>query len=166
MIETSELVFQDENNNVVVILEDVIKVMLGYRQLTFNSLEAAGVLIGERRGSHLVICDLSLPGTGDLRSRYRVDRRGKHHQEKVNGCFRTSEGYLQYLGEWHTHPEDFPEPSPLDKKSWKDNLIADFPMVTVIIGRKALWIARKEGDKLQVLRETSSSEIFSNKNKI
>ena len=71
----NELVFKDDDGKVVVILEHVLNIMLNYRQLTPTCFEAAGVLIGERRGPHLVICDLSVPGIGDIRSRYQVNRR-------------------------------------------------------------------------------------------
>ncbi|CAM2997959.1 MULTISPECIES: CBASS system CD-NTase/cGAS isopeptidase Cap3 [Pseudoalteromonas] len=152
-----ELVFEDEVGNTVVILEHVFNTMLDYRQLTPTSLEAAGVLVGERRGSHLIICDLSVPNTGDIRSRYRVDRKGKHHQSKVIECFYSSNGFQQYIGEWHTHPEDHPSPSFLDKQSWKENLVADVPMLAIILGRKALWIARKEGNKIREMREVDLS---------
>jgi len=47
-----------------------------YRQLHHLSKEAAGVLIGERRGPHLIICDISEPGSGDVRDRFNVDRKG------------------------------------------------------------------------------------------
>lgn len=64
--------------------------------------ESAGVLIGERRGQHLVVCDISEPGSGDIRQRCRVDRRGVHHQSRVNEAFERSAGTHLYLGEWHT----------------------------------------------------------------
>lgn len=154
----SELVFKDNDGKIVVILEHVLNIMLNYRQLTPTSFEAAGVLIGERRGPHLVICDLSVPGIGDIRSRYQVNRKGKHHQKKVVECFYSSNGFQQYVGEWHSHPEDYPSPSFIDKQSWRDNLVADIPMVTIILGRKALWVARKENNKIREMREVSLSE--------
>ena len=154
----SELVFKDNDGKIVVILEHVLNIMLNYRQLTPTSLEAAGVLIGERRGPHLVICDLSVPGIGDIRSRYQVDRKGKHHQKKVIECFYSSSGFKQYIGEWHTHPEDYPSPSLLDKQSWRDNLVANIPMVTIILGRKALWVGRKESSKTHEMSEVFLSE--------
>lgn len=75
MLDT-ELVFNSRNGDLVVIMNNVIQRLLSYRQLHSFSKESAGVLIGERRGSHLVICDLSEPGLGDIRYRYSVNRRG------------------------------------------------------------------------------------------
>ncbi|WP_071601379.1 Mov34/MPN/PAD-1 family protein [Dickeya chrysanthemi] len=142
----AELVFSDKNNHLIVIMEHVVQCLLSYRQLRCFSRESAGVLIGERRGQHLVICDLSEPGVGDIRHRYSVDRRGSHHQDKVDAAFVKSQGTLQYLGEWHTHPEDNPTPSPTDRKSWKENLDAPEPMIVLIIGRKGVWAGKKEGN--------------------
>uniref|UniRef100_UPI003CED28D9 Mov34/MPN/PAD-1 family protein n=1 Tax=Enterobacter cloacae complex sp. 280C5 TaxID=3395861 RepID=UPI003CED28D9 len=36
-----------------------------------------------------------------------------------------SDGFLVYLGEWHTHPEDFPQPSSTDLRSWRTGLKDD-----------------------------------------
>ena len=57
------------------------------------------------------------------------------------------------LDEWN-----YPSPSFLDKQSWRDNLVADIPMVTIILGRKASWVARKEGNKIREMREVFLSE--------
>lgn len=138
-----ELVFKDREGQIAVFSEAVMATLLQYRQLNDSALEAAGVLIGERRGDHLVICDLSIPGSGDYRSRCRVDRKGKHHQRKVIDCFNSSGGYLQYLGEWHTHPEDRPLPSSQDQESWMKHLSATNPMIVAIVGRESLWVGKK-----------------------
>ncbi|KDE34186.1 peptidase [Kosakonia radicincitans UMEnt01/12] len=147
----NELIFHDQNGHLVVLMGAVVQHLNSYRQIGKSSKEAAGILIGERRGQHLVICDLSEPGPGDLRQRYLVDRRGAHHQKKVDDAFSQSMGTHQYLGEWHTHPEDHPTPSYQDKKSWKDNIDAMMPMIVLIVGRKSFWIGRKEGNMIYPL---------------
>lgn len=139
-----DLTFTDRNDSLVVIMSQVVLRLLSHRQLQSCDKESAGVLIGERRGSHLVIHDLSEPGLGDIRSRYSVDRRGAHHQAMVYEAFERSAGTEQYIGEWHTHPEDFPNPSSTDKRSWAKSLNADFPMVVLIVGRNSLWVGKKE----------------------
>ncbi|MCA6968408.1 Mov34/MPN/PAD-1 family protein [Pectobacterium carotovorum] len=143
MINT-ELTFYDNNHRLVVIMPNVVQRLLSHRQLNYISKEAAGVLIGERRGIHLVITDLSEPGTDDIRHRYSVDRRGSHHQDKVDLAFVQSQGTYQYLGEWHSHPEDKPIPSYKDRQSWERHLDAHEPMVLIIVGRKELWAGKKE----------------------
>lgn len=94
----TELTFKDSFGSLLVVMPSAINRLLDHRQLDSSSNEAAGVLIGERRGSHLVIYDISEPGKGDIRSRYFVDRRGPHHQAAVDDAFARSSGRLQYLG--------------------------------------------------------------------
>jgi len=143
---TAEMAFKDSEDNLVVIMTPVLKKLLSYRQQCLTSTEAAGVLIGERRGSHMIVKSMSEPGIGDIRSRYAVDRTGSHHQAAIDEAFFRSGGTLQYLGEWHTHPEDIPSPSFKDKISWKYQLTETEPepMILLIVGRKKLWAAKKE----------------------
>lgn len=141
-----ELVFTDYHDNHVVVMCDVVKRLYQYRQLHPASTEAGGILIGERRGRHIVITDISEPGLGDIRSRNQFTRKGEHHRHKANESFRTSGGYQDYVGEWHTHPEDHPHPSCLDMKSWRTGLSASQPMVMLIIGRLSVWAGQKEGE--------------------
>lgn len=143
MIDT-ELTLTDNQGRLLVIMPSPLKRMLAYRQLGYFSTEAAGVLIGERRGQHLVVHQISEPGPGDIRRRCSVDRRGPHHQATVNEAFNSSSGTLQYLGEWHTHPEDHPLPSPKDLNTWNSHLNADDnQMALLIVGRKDVWGAKK-----------------------
>ncbi|HBS2895212.1 TPA: Mov34/MPN/PAD-1 family protein, partial [Klebsiella pneumoniae] len=114
----NELVFIDNFDNHVVVMSEVVRLLKSYRQMQYVSTEAGGVLIGERRGPHIVITHISEPGPGDIRTRNRFERKGDHHQLKVDELFEQSNGFLVYLGEWHTHPEDFPQPSYTDMKSW------------------------------------------------
>ncbi len=139
----TELTFTDNLGGLLVIMPSVLNKLLGYRQLDSFSNEAAGVLIGERRESHIVVHEISEPGEGDIRRRCFVDRRGSHHQAAVDEAFARSSGRLQYLGEWHTHPEDRPTPSAKDLGTWRRHLVAQEQMILVIIGRKEIWAAKK-----------------------
>nr|WP_278987026.1 Mov34/MPN/PAD-1 family protein [Plesiomonas shigelloides] len=142
MIET-ELTFIDNQGGLLVITSSIANQLMTYRQIDVCSTEAAGVLIGERRGIHLVIDKISEPGKGDIRQRYFVDRRGPHHQATVDDAFVSSSGRLQYIGEWHTHPEDEPSPSSKDLNTWQRCLVANDQMVLLIIGRRKIWAAKK-----------------------
>ncbi|WP_370557399.1 Mov34/MPN/PAD-1 family protein [Edwardsiella tarda] len=154
MNKNTDLIFLDKNDGIIVIMSDVVQCLQKYRQLTPSSCESAGVIIGERRGIHLIINDISEPGIGDVHHRFSVDRRGPHHQAKVFSAFTQSNGRKQYLGEWHTHPEDRPNPSYIDKKSWTKNLNFNTPMIVIIVGREELWVGKKTGDKYTKLIQT------------
>ncbi|WP_337165322.1 Mov34/MPN/PAD-1 family protein [Vibrio fluvialis] len=153
----NELIFEDSNGNLVVVMNNVVKSLFSHRQLHRFSKESAGVLIGERRGSHIVICDLSEPGPGDVRSRFRVNRKGPHHQDKVDAEFVQSGGTRQYIGEWHSHPEDSPSPSSIDKYSWKRSIDSSSPMLVLIVGRKTIWMGKKIGSSIIQLKQTINS---------
>jgi integrative and conjugative element protein (TIGR02256 family) len=152
----ADLIFKDKKGNLVVIMGHVLKRLLSYRQLHHLTPESAGVLIGERRGQHLVVCDISEPGPGDIRQRYRVERRGTHHQSRVNEAFENSGGTHLYLGEWHTHPEDRPCPSETDRHSWRKNIVYDDSMLLLIVGRKGFWLGKKERELMIVFNKIES----------
>lgn len=137
-----EHTYQDGNGHLVVITEHVLSVLDRYKQTEIQDNEAAGVLLGEKRGQHIVITDLSEPGLGDLRQRNLVDRRGKHHQQKVDDCFHLSQGTVNYVGEWHTHPEDYPQPSQQDRSSWLAHLKRRAPKIVMIVGIKSFWVGK------------------------
>jgi integrative and conjugative element protein (TIGR02256 family) len=62
---------------------------------------------------------------------------------------------LQYLGEWHTHPEDSPSPSSIDLGTWQRHLNADNEqMVLLIVGRKEIWAAKKDSRTIIPLLES------------
>ena len=66
----------------------------------------------------------------------------------INKIFKDSKGKKIYLGEWHTHPEDYPTPSGLDKKSIleqiRGNILNSETIFMLIIGRKGLYISYVE----------------------
>jgi integrative and conjugative element protein (TIGR02256 family) len=140
MMNNEEIVFRDKSGQLVVIEPIVVDKLLSYRQMSPLAVEAGGVLIGERRGGHIVICDISEPGPGDHQTRYCVNRKGPHHQQKVMTAFKSSNGHFQYIGEWHTHPEDIPSPSSIDVNSWRGSIQTPHSMVVMIIGRRNIWI--------------------------
>lgn len=143
----------DEDGALVVIFSDVVKNFLSHRQLTSTCKESGGVIIGERRGKHLVVRMISIPNQDDIRKRNFVDRIGAHHQKVVNKAFEDTDGTWQYLGEWHTHPEDYPSPSGTDLKSWNTNLKSNDPFVLIIVGRIKFWVAKKIGPKIISLKQ-------------
>lgn len=152
-MEAVEKVFKAGDGALLVIAPNIVKRILKYRQLNFRQTEAGGVLIGERRGKHIIVKEISEPGKGDRRSRFSVDRRGPHHQKIVNAAFESSAGILQYVGEWHTHPEDHPSPSYTDLSSWRQNLNESEAMILLIVGRSSMWVSQKREIELIEMNE-------------
>lgn len=105
--------------------------------------EAGGLLLGSVHGFHLHIKQATAPTAQDKRFRYLFERMPFDHDAIALSRWTTSQGTIRYLGEWHTHPEDHPHPSGLDRSEW-NQLSARRrdrrPMLAVIVGRKSLYV--------------------------
>lgn len=101
--------------------------MAGYLQRLPCDTEAGGLLLGR----HILdCCDIvvdivTLPMRGDIRKRGLFIRKSSSHQVLVERAWRNSKETCTYLGEWHTHPERSPTPSPVDRTNWEVRLRED-----------------------------------------
>ena len=105
--------------------------------------EAGGLLLGSVHGSHMLIEQATVPTAWDKRFRYLFERMPFGHEAIALSRWTASQGTIRYLGEWHTHPEDHPHPSGLDRSEWnrlsaqrRDKRL----MLAVIVGRKSLYV--------------------------
>lgn len=112
--------FQRLHNGKIIISTSSLQKLKRYRQTKIKHVEAGGVLLGRlsREGSDIIIDDITVPGEGDIASRFSFNREKKRTQYLVNKAWHESEGTKNYLGEWHTHPENIPNPSPQDLTNW------------------------------------------------
>ncbi|MCC7389838.1 MAG: Mov34/MPN/PAD-1 family protein [Phycisphaerales bacterium] len=124
----------------------VIDHLRGHRQFAQDRPEAGGILLGRLiLGTADVVVDEACgPSSHDRRSRHRFLRARRPAQETVDQAWTRSDGTLIYLGEWHTHPEDDPTPSCIDRRSWahtvrRATLEQDF-LLFVIVGRVSLRV--------------------------
>jgi len=63
--------------------------------------------------------------------------------------WRATRGTVRYLGEWHTHPEDHPTPSGLDRSEWRRLATGrrdKRPQLSIIVGRKSLYVELSQSD--------------------
>jgi len=104
--------------------------------------EAGGLLLGSVHGTHMLIEQATVPTAWDKRFRHLFERMPFGHEAIALARWTASQGTVRYLGEWHTHPEDHPHPSGLDRSEWS-RLSAmrrdKRPMLAVIVGRKSLY---------------------------
>lgn len=105
--------------------------------------EAGGLLLGSVHGNHMLIEEATVPTVWDKQFRYLFERMPFGHEAIAMSRWMASQGVIRYLGEWHTHPEDYPHPSALDRLEWtrlsakrRDKRF----MLAVIVGRKALYV--------------------------
>jgi integrative and conjugative element protein (TIGR02256 family) len=101
--------------------------ILKFRQDGCWKREAGGVLVGRyiRDCLDVVIDDVTIPMRGDRRGRCSFFRARDRHQQAIDQAWQESEGTIHYLGEWHTHPEKTPTPSPTDQADWNQHLQRD-----------------------------------------
>ena len=104
--------------------------------------EAGGLLLGSVHGTHMLIEQATIPTVWDRRFRYLFERMPFGHEAIALARWTASRGTVRYLGEWHTHPEDHPHPSGLDRSEW--NLLSakrrdKRSMLAVIVGRISLY---------------------------
>lgn len=133
---------QPATGQIVVVNLPVMELVLQYRQLSNSTPESGGVLIGMRRGEHFEITTATKPENTDSRKRFRFKRRRQGHSETVRKRWVETLGYENYLGEWHTHPEDNPIPSKLDLNEWQKAAIRhEKLLVVMIVGRKSIYFS-------------------------
>lgn len=126
--------------------------MQAYIQDNDSKEEAGGIMLGYCMDeNNFSIIDVTMPNKEDKRSRYGFWRASVLHQRFLNRLFKKSKGKSIYLGEWHTHPEDIPTPSCLDRKSIVDQIrkskLNSDRIFSLIMGRKGLHLSlvKKEG---------------------
>lgn len=110
-----------------------------YEQRLPTHLEAGGVLLGRRliMSDDVVVDEVTIPMDGDERGRSRFHRARRRHQEAIQYAWDRSQGTVGYLGEWHSHPENRPTPSLVDRYNWTERLLFDRvtePLFFVIVG--------------------------------
>lgn len=114
-----------KNNLVLIINDDVFQKLNIYRQYYRLSMESGGLLIGRTNIEGTTrIYEITEPMENDIRGRIIFRRKDKRHLKYLS---RANERCLCFKGNWHTHPQDTPTPSWLDKKSWKNAIINSKP---------------------------------------
>lgn len=122
------------------------------------ALEAGGILLGYRRGLHLHVVAATTPQAADRRSRFRFHRADPHHQIAAMDHWESSGMRVDYLGEWHTHPEAQPTPSHLDYSEWRKICSRrSSPMVFVILGWSGdIWLGVSKGTRIAQSLESTN----------
>ena len=107
--------------------------------------ERGGILIGEFRGPHIAITEMTLPGKDDEGSLFRFIRKDRSHQKRAMAAWRQSNKTKTFVGEWHTHPSGTATPSSIDKKTWKRlTMDARTPLIFIIAAPNDVGIFRGE----------------------
>lgn len=126
----------------LLLIEDqVLHRLVTFRQLKTSAPEAGGILLGYRRGHHTHVSDVTCPTKRDVQRRFAFFRNTTDHQRVATQRWSQSGETMDYVGEWHTHPEDDPSPSGVDLRHWREIASASSrPMVFLIVGRENNWV--------------------------
>ncbi|MBK6973127.1 MAG: Mov34/MPN/PAD-1 family protein [Sterolibacteriaceae bacterium] len=118
----------------------VLERLSAFRQMETSAPEAGGILMGYRRGPHTHVTEATVPTSRDAQRRFGFFRHATHHQRVALRRWKESGETMDYVGEWHTHPEDDPSPSGVDFRHWREIAQASTrPMVFLIVGRSSNW---------------------------
>lgn len=106
-----------DKKTILSIEDNAIHKMMKYCQRQGRN-ESGGILLGRVRDnySEFIITDISEPCIKDKSGRCYFIRNKENAQMIINKNWKQSSGQINYLGEWHTHPEYNPTPSFIDKR--------------------------------------------------
>lgn len=133
----------------------VIDAIISYRQVNDN-YESGGMLIGSivENSNKIEINDYTEPLKEDNRNRLFFKRSNKHNDILYNK-WKESNFTKLYLGEWHTHPQNIPRPSLIDRVSWntlllKSNTESEI-LIFIIVGISSveIWIGDRKCKKVK-----------------
>ena len=98
----------------ITIVDSVVEHVRRHRQRRWYHREAGGQLFARIEGDRLLVVEATGPRRSDRRSRasYFPDRQA----EQIEIAERHPKG-LQFVGDWHTHPDTRPQPSGRDLAS-------------------------------------------------
>jgi integrative and conjugative element protein (TIGR02256 family) len=142
----------------IIITQSALNVIEKYKQSTKNANESGGILLGQIKENAVYILRVTIPNKFDKASRYSFDCNKDAAQVVIDYEFINSGKKTIYLGEWHTHPENYPSPSGVDKKMikkqyFKNKLNEPF-LILLIQGLNGLYVAIFDGEKLEEIKIT------------
>jgi integrative and conjugative element protein (TIGR02256 family) len=142
----------------VSINSSIINLFEKFKQSSKKDNESGGILLGQVKGNNVYILKASIPNKFDKSSRYSFECNKDAAQIIIDYEFKNGDNKTIYLGEWHTHPEDIPNPSSIDKAMIKDqyfkNKINEPFLILLIQGLKELYVALYDGNCIEKIEYT------------
>lgn len=148
----SEIIWccSDDEQAKILIEPPILNLIRSYSQHQIESPESGGLLLGYRRDKHVHIVLATTPQPDDKRNRYRFLRCSSSHQRFALQQWKQSDNKIDYVGEWHTHPESDPSPSSLDTSEWRKICgRREQRMVFLIVGWSgSFWLGVSQGQNI------------------
>jgi len=156
-----KLVFRVTRKQRFIIVEDAVEQMKVFAQRRGWHTEAGGVLLGRHLldSEDIVVDEVTIPQNTDQRGRFSFFR-SKEHEALARERWKDQLGTMAYLGLWHTHPEEYPTPSNIDRRDWLKAVSRDafegerlfFPIVGT--RRIHVWSLSRNGSFSELSEET------------
>lgn len=121
-----KLVFQVTPMQRLIFVRDAVKQMQAHAQRSWWQAEAGGALLGRHLidSEDLVVDEVTTPQKQDRRSRFSFFR-SRQHGVVARARWAARDSTMAYLGLWHTHPEQDPSPSGVDRRDWENAMAHD-----------------------------------------
>lgn len=115
---------------VIININDLIELKEIYRK--FENVEIGGTLIGYRSEDEYIITNIIYDNyIGENLKKYSYIRNIENLKDKMISCINSNKG-IDYIGEWHTHPNNKSIYSKTDEKTM-ENLVEDFNELLLLI---------------------------------
>ena len=112
---TVSIAYAPSDQGLTIILADtVLEHFNCYRQRSPRSREAGGQLFARFGEKTIFVEKATGPRRSDRRSRWSFTPKRSEERKEILRFYNTD---LHFVGDWHTHPERHPTPSPLDIES-------------------------------------------------
>lgn len=140
----------------IIIARSVLNTMERFKQTTKKAPESGGIVLGQVRDKNVYILKVSTPNKFDKASRFSFECNKDAAQVIIDYEFINSGHKTIYLGEWHTHPENYPNPSGVDRKminnQYLKNKLNEPFLMLIIQGIKKLYIGLFNGKNLKEIK--------------
>lgn len=131
-------------NSVVLIIKDsVFQQLISHRQYERSKAESGGLLIGRTDiNGNTRIYEITEPMGEDVQKYMIFKRKDKKHLAYLSEA---NKRCLYFKGNWHTHPQDIPSPSWIDKMSWSRSIKVSKPgeskyIFFIIVGTREIKV--------------------------
>ncbi|MBB4365010.1 integrative and conjugative element protein (TIGR02256 family) [Bradyrhizobium sp. CIR18] len=140
---TSEMPKMQRGISVTVWLSSQVMQRMCSLARDLSPLENGGILLGWRSGEDLIVVDLRGPGPQALHARHCFIPDHVWQVAEINRAFEASRGDLDYLGDWHSHPDSVAEMSKLDSATLlRITRKVSAPLMLIVAGSGTDWSSR------------------------
>lgn len=119
----------------------VMQLMCDYAR-DLSPLENGGIVLGWRSGKDRIVVDIRGPGPSALHGRHCFIPDHTWQVTEIHRAFEESGGDLDYLGDWHSHPDGVAEMSNLDSATLlRISRRVKEPLMLIVAGGGMNWAA-------------------------